>query len=211
MKFFPKLSEIIILFCFVSGSVNAQTDNWEFRMLQNIADNRTEGKTKFYKTISQSNIVAGIAVPATYFAIGLAEKNTSLKNKALYMVESMALAQGSTFLLKRIIERERPVTKYQALMPVINPSGYAFPSGHTSGAFSMATSFTIACPKWYVAVPSFTYAALVGYSRIYLGVHYPSDVFAGALLGAGSAWAMYKLNKWIHKSKEVKLKKLPLL
>ncbi len=211
MNFFPKLSGIIILFCFISGSVNAQTDNWESRMLQNIADNRTEGKTKFYKTISQSNIVAAIAVPATYFVIGIAEKNTSLKNKDLYMVESMALAQGSTFLLKRIIKRERPSIKYQALIPLLNASDYAFPSGHTSGAFSMATSFTIACPKWYVAVPVFSYAALVGYSRIYLGVHYPSDVFAGALLGAGSAWVMYKLNKWIRKSKEVKLKQLPRL
>jgi undecaprenyl-diphosphatase len=77
----------------------------------------------------------------------------------------------------------------------------SFPSGHTSVAFSTATSLYLAYPKWYVAVPAFTYAASVGYSRMYLGVHYPSDVLAGAVIGAGSAWLMYKANKWLFKKK----------
>jgi|CXWL01.1.fsa_nt_gi undecaprenyl-diphosphatase len=211
MKFYQHFIKSFIAFCFLSGTVNAQTDNWEYRMLRNIADNRTAGKTKFYKTISQSNAVVSFAVPATYFAIGLAEKNTTLKKKALYMIESMAVTQGTTFLLKTITKKERPGVKDPTFIAVVNASNYAFPSGHTSGAFSMAASFTIACPKWYVAVPSFTYAALVGYSRLYLGVHFPTDVFAGAIIGAGSAWAMYRLNKWMHKSKKDKLKEAPAL
>lgn len=191
----------MLIFC--CNLLNAQQkDNWEYNMLRNMADHRTEGKTKFYKTISQANSIVGFTIPATYLALGLAEKNKSLEKKALYMAECMAVTQGSSFLLKTIIKRERPAIQDPTFIPVVNPTNYGFPSGHTSAAFSMATSFTLACPKWYVAVPAFAYASLVGYSRMYLGVHFPTDVFAGALLGAGSAWAMFRLNKWMHHSKQ---------
>jgi undecaprenyl-diphosphatase len=63
----------------------------------------------------------------------------------------------------------------------------SFPSGHTSSAFQWATGCALACPKWYVVVPAYAYACGIGYSRMYLGVHYPSDVLAGALVGGGSA------------------------
>jgi membrane-associated phospholipid phosphatase len=50
-------------------------------------------------------------------------------------------------------------------------------------------------PKWYIIVPSICWAGAVGYSRMHLGVHYPSDVVAGALVGAGSAWLTHYVNK----------------
>jgi membrane-associated phospholipid phosphatase len=75
----------------------------------------------------------------------------------------------------------------------------SFPSGHTSDAFATATSLSIAFPKWYVIAPSFLWACSVGYSRMDLGVHYPSDVMAGAIIGAGSAYLCYKANRWIQK------------
>ena len=78
-------------------------------------------------------------------------------------------------------------------------SSYSFPSGHTSSAFCTATSLSLLFPKWYVAVPSYLYAATVGYARMYQGVHYPSDVLVGALVGAGSAWISYKVEKWMDK------------
>jgi undecaprenyl-diphosphatase len=64
-------------------------------------------------------------------------------------------------------------------------------------AFSTATSLTLQYKKWYVAVPAYFWAANVGYSRMYLGEHYPSDVFAGAAVGAGSAVLAHWLVKKI--------------
>ncbi|MGB8358080.1 MAG: phosphatase PAP2 family protein, partial [Bacteroidales bacterium] len=50
-------------------------------------------------------------------------------------------------------------------------------------------------PKWYVIVPSYAYAGTVAYSRMHLGVHYPSDVLAGALIGSGCAVLSHYVNK----------------
>ncbi len=79
-----------------------------------------------------------------------------------------------------------------------------FPSGHTSLAFAIATSLSLKYPKWYVIAPSYVWACSVGYSRMNLGVHYPSDVLAGAVLGAGSAFLTYKLNEWFWKKQNNK-------
>jgi membrane-associated phospholipid phosphatase len=100
---------------------------------------------------------------------------------------------------KQIIKRERPYLRYSGLEPVVFESSYSMPSGHTSTAFATATSLSMAYPKWYVIVPSFAWASSVGYSRMHLGVHYPSDVFIGAIVGSGSAFLTHKANQWLEK------------
>ena len=65
----------------------------------------------------------------------------------------------------------------------------------------MATSLSIRYPKWYVIAPSALWACSVGFSRMNEGVHYPSDVIAGAFIGAGCAvmniYVNRALNKWL--------------
>ena len=65
------------------------------------------------------------------------------------------------------------------------PSSRSFPSGHTAAAFAFATGVGHASPA--AAVPLRALAALVGYSRVHTGVHYPGDVIAGALIGTAFA------------------------
>ncbi|WP_368175135.1 phosphatase PAP2 family protein [Aeromonas sp. R5-4] len=85
-------------------------------------------------------------------------------------------------LLKNSLKRQRPV----GLPVFITPSDrYSLPSGHTAAAFLMATILATSFPLW--APLLFGWAALVGASRLLLGVHYLSDLVAGALLGGGCA------------------------
>jgi undecaprenyl-diphosphatase len=132
--------------------------------------------------------------------VGLVNHDKELQIKAVETGASILLAEGLTISLKAVTKRERPYLAYPDLFTGKSPSNdYSFPSGHTSVAFATATSLSLAYPKWYVIVPSFAYAGTVGYSRMYLGIHYPSDVLAGALVGAGSSLLTWQLQKLLNK------------
>jgi membrane-associated phospholipid phosphatase len=76
-------------------------------------------------------------------------------------------------------------------LPGTPAGGYSMPSGHATAAWALATSLSLHYPKWSVIWPSFAYALGVSISRPYLGVHYPSDLLAGAIIGAGVAYVTY--------------------
>ena len=88
-----------------------------------------------------------------------------------------------------LIARSRPYDCIRGLIPLITPpTDYSFPSGHTAASFAVGVLLFRKLPKRY-GIPALVLAALIGFSRLYLGVHYPSDVLAGALLGTGISYA----------------------
>jgi undecaprenyl-diphosphatase len=81
-------------------------------------------------------------------------------------------------LLQRLFERGRPdVSRLLAL-----PHSHSFPSGHASTSFACATVLAVLEPR--LRVPALLLAAAIAFSRLYVGVHYPTDVLAGAALGS---------------------------
>ena len=72
-------------------------------------------------------------------------------------------------------------------------TGYSFPSGHTQGAASFYGSMAIYMKKKAMYIIATIMIVLIGFSRLYLGVHYPKDVIVGAILGVLTAWICYKL------------------
>jgi membrane-associated phospholipid phosphatase len=105
------------------------------------------------------------------------------------------LNAGVTNALKYSINRDRPYVTYPDITKKAKGGSPSFPSGHTSTAFATATSVSLSYPKWYIIVPSYLYAGAVAYSRMDLGVHYPSDVLAGAVIGTGCAYITWKVNQ----------------
>lgn len=109
---------------------------------------------------------------------------------SVFLVGSMLLrlAYGA---LKNVIARDRP----DAVQQLVHASGYAMPSGHAAGIAFVAVIVSVVHPRfrWWAAVA----ALLVGWSRVALGVHYPSDVLVGWIVGAafgfGSLWVLRRL------------------
>ena len=85
-------------------------------------------------------------------------------------------------LLKSSIRRDRPCETQLAVYKRISPSDrFSFPSGHTAAAVVIATLISYFFP--IMTLPAFSWALLVGFSRIFLGVHYPTDVLASLFIG----------------------------
>lgn len=152
--------------------------------------------------ISNSEYAVGVAVPLGLCAVALMNKKMSTLEKGVNISFAVILNTATTYVVKRVVDRPRPSVTYPDIQAFETEKQYSFPSGHTSNAFCIATSLSLNYKKWYVVVPAYAWAASVGYSRMHLGMHYPTDVMAGAILGAGSAYATYQVNKWLKKKYE---------
>jgi membrane-associated phospholipid phosphatase len=190
---------LVTLF-FVFGSwQTATSQNFDIDLLKQINLNRNRSLDPTFKFISNSVTPITIVVPVALLTSAVIKKDSASKARALVVCSGSILAGILSTSLKYAVHRERPFVTYSFIQKESSGGSYSFPSGHTSAAFALATSVSICYPKWYVIAPSFLWASAVGYSRMDLGVHYPSDVLAGAIIGSGSAFLSYKLNKWVNR------------
>lgn len=101
------------------------------------------------------------------------------------------------FTIKPLVSRPRPwlmIENFVNLVPEHDPN--SFPSGHTNAAFAFALSVCASAPKKWMKISAVCAAVVMGLSRLYVGVHFPSDVLAGAVIGSmcglAGAWAVKK-------------------
>ena len=181
----------------VSG-VSAQ--NWDINTLHRV--NGWDGKfiRNYNKVISRSEPYVAVGVPVAMAVAAWIKHDKELLKDAVYVGTGVAGTFVVTYGMKYLTDRKRPYDKYpDRVHPYSRESSPSFPSGHTATAFALATSLSVKYPKWYVIAPSALWACSVGVSRMNEGVHYPSDVLAGAAIGAGCAVANIYINRWLNR------------
>lgn len=155
---------------------------------------RADSFTSFNRDFSGRNTALGTAiVPLSFYLVGLARRDSYAQQTSLLAGEAVADAEILTTVMKDLDRRLRPSdippngdfthTWFKAHGSVIRGQG-SFPSGHTIAAFSIATVFAdrYRRHRWAPWV-AYGLASVVGFSRVTLQSHFPSDVFAGAALG----------------------------
>ena len=184
----------------VSGSVGQGLHDLDvqiFRSINNQQDPRHDG---FFEYFDYTSIPTFGAIPVGFVVSGSVADNQSVVETGLLSGLAQGASLGVTLILKELVGRPRP---FSALTSVNvkhrwSAGGASFPSGHTSQAFSIATIFSLRYKKVGITVPFFLWAAAIGYTRIFLGVHYPSDVLGGAVIGVASGFAAWSVRGNVH-------------
>lgn len=180
------------------------TNKLDVQLFRSINNARSPVLDFVIPIIDRSVLPAAIITPPLMFFVARSNDNYYDENSAVLL----GLSQTTSFIitagLKFTFQRPRP---YTALKNVYaDPSSTlgdhnSFPSGHTSMTFAMATSLALRYHNPWLITGVFTYASIAAYGRMYLGVHYPTDVLTGMAVGSASALLMYSLRKEIFKAK----------
>ena len=186
---------LLVLFCFKSNGQAA----WDLNLLAKI-NGGPEKSDHFWEAYTNSITYVTVGTPLVFGTVGVLKKDDVIKRQFVGMAGGLALNGFITVIMKEAIGRPRPfVTHGDLIYKKTHAGSLSFPSGHTSSAFQWATNCVLLKPKWYVAVPAYMYACGIGYSRMHLGVHYPTDILGGAVVGTASAFASYYINNWFWK------------
>ena len=128
-------------------------------------------------------------------ALGLLISKRTRKAGVLALI-AMALGLLVTnFTIKPLVERPRPWLDWPIAPLVVEDDPNSFPSGHTCAAFAAAMIWAKTLPGQRSRIWAVALAVLMGLSRLYVGVHYPSDVLVGAMVGSLCAWVVWKASQ----------------
>lgn len=166
---------------------------WDTDILRWAADHRTSTLDQLMRVVT--DLGATVTLTAAALALTGFLLWRRLHREALFVILSVGGAAVLNALLKQLFQRPRP----DVVTPVVTAHGFAFPSGHTMSSMAFACVVALLWRRarwryrWPVTVVALAFAFLVGASRVYLGVHYPSDVLAGWLVSLDLVAVVYLL------------------
>ncbi|MEX2116180.1 MAG: phosphatase PAP2 family protein [Bacteroidota bacterium] len=189
----------VTLFCaFPLFGQHSDPDTRLFRAINNSQNPARDG---FLEYLDYSSLPSFGAIPLGFFVVGAAADNHTAVQVGIMSAAGQAMTLGVTLALKEIIGRPRPFDTLEGVKVKHQWStlGLSFPSGHTSQAFTIATVISLSYNDLAITIPMFLWAGAVGYGRVYLGVHYPSDIVGGMAIGIAGGFAAWSLRKEIRR------------
>ncbi len=153
----------------------------DFAILEWINHNRIECLDSALIWFSSATTYLSIGLAVIVLLISIIKKQGYKKPGQL--VAALLLTALISFTMKTLIGRERPFEIHDTIEKLSTGGSSSFPSGHTLEAFAVAITLSLMYRRRWVVIPIMIWAVLVGYSRMALGVHYPSDVLGGMILG----------------------------
>ena len=186
---------VFSLLILATPAVSQEEENLDIRFFRSINNRQDPSRDGVIEFLDHTSLPTFGAIPVGFAVIGLAVDDRAVFEVGLLSATAQLSSLGMTFILKELVGRPRP---FESLSDVRvkhrwSATGSSFPSGHTSQAFAIATIISLKFRKGSVIIPSVLWASAISYGRIFLGVHYPSDVAGGMLIGiAGGlvAWSL---------------------
>ncbi len=180
----------VTLFAFIAlRVVGAGGFAFDQSLLLSIRSVASVGMDRFMIAVTRLADPAAMALSTSLLALLLWLFN--LRWRGVYLFAAVAGASAFSYLVKPLFGRVRP----DLWLSPTPEASFSFPSGHAIASMSLAAALTLLAWRtrwrWPVLIVATVFTALIGVSRLYLGVHYPSDVLAGWLIGAAWALAVY--------------------
>lgn len=188
------------LFLFFLFNAPAFSQNIDADLLKEINTNRNKKLDNIFNLFSNTTGAVGISTSLGIFTTGLINNSDYEKKSGAQIAVSYIGALAISYGLKHVINRPRPYETYCFIDNLDVESSPSMPSAHAAFAFATATSISLQYPKWYVIIPAAVWATGVSYSRMHIGVHFPSDVLVGAVVGSGVSILTYQLQKLLEKN-----------
>jgi membrane-associated phospholipid phosphatase len=177
--------------------INTIISDLDISILRYINHNRVLAFDHVLYYISFTTTFVSIGLLLTILLVSLKTKSKPLRAMFYKILAVLIVVATLSFTLKTIIYRERPFVTYPDIEKLSEAGNSSFPSGHTLEAFAIAVAFSILIPKRKVIIPVFIWASVVAYSRMALGVHYPSDILSGMIIGSSIGWLIpWLINKF---------------
>ncbi|MCE3229344.1 MAG: hypothetical protein K0S32_3895 [Bacteroidetes bacterium] len=192
------IQKLFLIFLFFTLGVRSQ--NLDFRIVRDLNKPIMPLWDKTMMGVSHSVYGAMPVVAGGVWLDGYIHKDEAMMRNGYKSAIAITFAVATSTGLKYLVNRKRPFAQYpgEITQRDSHVGPFSFPSGHTTSAFASATALSLSYKKWYVTVPAYIYAGFVGYSRMRLGVHYPTDLLGGIIIGVGAGFLTWQLDKAIN-------------
>ena len=156
---------------------------YDIAILEWLQSHKIPNSISVLQFISSTTTMISISIALTILIISILKRSKIFLRHffvlAIVLILVLVVSQG----LKASIFRNRTFVDHPHIEKLSDAGSSSFPSGHTMEAFAVAAALTMLFPRRKIFIPIYLWAVLVAYSRMALGVHYPSDIAGGIVIG----------------------------